>query len=104
MAPVAEAQTIIVPCSTPAAVTAINTANARSSATLRLSANGIYNITTPATAADGLPVITRNLTIVGGPNTTIRRDPTVVPHLRGRPIRAAQRGGDLHPERKRRRG
>lgn len=76
-APVAEAQTIVVPCSTPALVNAINTANTRATATLRLSANCTYNITTPATVIDGLPVITRNLTIVGGPRTTIRRDPSV---------------------------
>ena len=75
--PVAEAQTITVPCSTPALVSAINTANARGTATVRLSANCVYNIATPATATDGLPVITRNTTIVGGPRTTIRRDPTV---------------------------
>lgn len=76
-APVAEAQTIIVPCSTPALVSAISAANASGNATLRLSANCTYNITTPATAIDGLPVITRTTTIVGGPGTTIRRDPTV---------------------------
>jgi hypothetical protein len=76
-APVAQARTIIVPCTTPALVNAINTANALGTATVRLPANCTYNITTPATATDGLPVITRNITIVGGPGTTIRRDPTV---------------------------
>jgi hypothetical protein len=76
-APVAEARTITVPCSTPALVNAINTANALGTAIVRLSANCTYTITTPATAIDGLPVITRNITIVGGPRTTIRRDPTV---------------------------
>jgi hypothetical protein len=77
MAPVAEARTIVVPCSTGALVNAINTANTLGTAVLRLPANCTYNITTPATAIDGLPVITRNLTIIGGPRTTIRRDPTV---------------------------
>ncbi len=73
----AEAKTITVVCSTPALVNAINTANTLRAATVRLSPNCTYNITTPVTATDGLPVITRNTTIVGGPRTTIRRDPTV---------------------------
>ncbi|WP_141956547.1 hypothetical protein [Actinoallomurus bryophytorum] len=76
-APVAEAQTIIVPCSTPALVSAITTANTRGTATLRLSANCTYTITSPVTATDGLPVITRNVTVIGGSRTTIRRDPAV---------------------------
>ena len=91
-APVAEAQTITVPCSTPSLVNAINTANARVTATtVRLSANCIYNITTPATATDGLPVITGNVTIVGGPSTTIRRDPTVATIFRIFEVAAAAR-------------
>ena len=76
-APVAEAKTIIVRCSTPALVNAINTANSLGTATVRLSANCVYDITTPATATDGLPVITGNITVVGGPGTTIRRGPAV---------------------------
>ena len=90
-APVAEAQTFRVPCSTPALVNAINTANGLSAAILRLSANCIYNIATPATATDGLPMITGNITIVGGPNTTIRRDPTVAAIFRVFEVAAAAR-------------
>ena len=76
-APVAEARTIVVPCNTPALVNAITTANTLGAATVRLSPHCVYNITAPAATLDGLPVITRNVTIIGGPSTTIRRDPTV---------------------------
>lgn len=89
--PVAEAHTIIVPCSTPALVERINAANVLRTATLRLSANCTYNITAPAVGLDGLPVITGNLTIIGGPNTTIRRDPTVAALFRIFEVAAAGR-------------
>ena len=36
------------------------------SATIRLSAKCNYDITTPATASDGLPVITGHITVAGG--------------------------------------
>jgi hypothetical protein len=90
-APVAEAQTIVVPCSTTALVNAINTANALRTATVRLSANCVYTITTPATATDGLPVITGDIRVVGGPRTTIRRDPTVATIFRVFEVAAAAR-------------
>jgi hypothetical protein len=91
-APVAEAQTITVPCSTPALVNAINTANALGTATVRLSANCVYNITAPVPATmDGLPVITGNIRIVGGPRTTIRRDPAVAAVFRIFEVAAAAR-------------
>jgi hypothetical protein len=77
--PAAEAKGIAVPCSTPALVNAINRANTFTAATVRLSPKCIYTISTPATATDGLPVITGNVTILGGPSTTIRRDPALPP-------------------------
>jgi hypothetical protein len=54
-----------------ASITAANTVPA----VLRLTARCTYNITTPATAATGLPTITGNVTLIGGPGTTIRRAP-----------------------------
>jgi hypothetical protein len=68
-------QPIIVPCSTDALVTAINTANSLSAATVVLPGNCTYTITAPATANDGLPVITGHITLVGGRNAVIRRSP-----------------------------
>jgi hypothetical protein len=65
---------IKVPCDAAALAAAITSANT-STAVLRLSANCTYGITTPATAATGLPTITGNVTLVGGPGTAIRRAP-----------------------------
>jgi hypothetical protein len=62
--------------------------NALRTATVRLSANCVYNITT-----DGLPVITGNIRVVGGPGTTIRRDPTVAAIFRIFEVAAASRLG-----------
>ncbi|HEY0538512.1 MAG TPA: hypothetical protein VGD53_09085 [Actinoallomurus sp.] len=68
---------ISVPCSSPALATAITAANAIP-ATLSLAANCTYNITTPAVAGDtALPPITGNVTIIGGPSTSLRRDPSI---------------------------
>ncbi|MGH3380874.1 MAG: hypothetical protein ACRDP6_39680 [Actinoallomurus sp.] len=67
-------QIVHVPCSSVALANAITAANAVP-AILRLSALCTYNITTAATATDALPVITGNITLLGGPSTTIRRDP-----------------------------
>lgn len=57
-----------VPCSSPALANAITAANATPSV-LRLAPRCTYNLTT------GLPQITGNVTLVGGPSTTIKRDP-----------------------------
>ena len=65
---------VVVPCSSPALAAAITAANA-TSATLFLAANCTYDITTAATATDALPIITGNVRLVGGPSTTIRRNP-----------------------------
>ena len=63
-----------VPCSAAALAAAITSANTVP-AVLRLSANCTYSIAIPSTADTGLPTITGNVTLTGGPRTTIRRDP-----------------------------
>ncbi|MCW2862774.1 MAG: hypothetical protein JWP48_4482 [Actinoallomurus sp.] len=68
---------VSVPCSSPALAAAITAANT-TSATLLLAANCTYNVVVPATAADALPIITGNVRLVGGPSTSIRRDPAAV--------------------------
>lgn len=69
-------QIVDVPCSSTALANAIIAANAVP-ATLRLSAFCTYNITTASVAGvDALPIITGNVSLLGGPSTTIRRDPT----------------------------
>lgn len=71
----AAAQPVVgVPCSAAALASAITAANTRGGV-LRLARFCVYDIATPATAATGLPVITGDVTLVGGPSTTIRRDP-----------------------------
>jgi hypothetical protein len=68
---------VVVPCSSPALAAAITAANA-TPATLRLAANCTYDITTPAVAGStALPPITGTVTIIGGPSTTLRRDPSI---------------------------
>jgi predicted outer membrane repeat protein len=57
---------ITVPCSTPALITEINTAN-MVPATLRLARNCTY----PVSAATPLPQIIGNVTLLGGPSTAI---------------------------------
>jgi hypothetical protein len=71
------AAAVTVPCNTAALVSAINTANgAGSPQTLNLAASCTYNLTAVAATgtrgADGLPIITGNITPVGN-QTTIRR-------------------------------
>lgn len=63
-----------VPCDTPALAAAITAANAPGGAVLLLARRCTYTVTTPATAGTGLPAITGDVTLVGGPATTIRRD------------------------------
>jgi hypothetical protein len=74
----AQARALVnVPCNTPALITAISNANTAGSGTLRLASSCTYRLTTAATVGtrgpDGLPIITGNITIIGGPSTTIRR-------------------------------
>ncbi len=73
---------IRVPCNSAALAAAITTANGLGRATLRLARNCVYSITTPATATDGLPIITGIVALVGGPSTTIRRDPSAATAFR----------------------
>lgn len=70
------ARLLKVPCGPAALAAAVTAANTPAGATLRLAAGCVYSITTPATAATGLPVITGNVTLLGGPRTTIRRNPS----------------------------
>ena len=88
-APAAAAQAVTagpgvvsVPCSVSALVTAINTANSGGPSTLLLAGNCTYSITTPATASDGLPLITGHVSLVGGGNTVIRRSPAALTAFR----------------------
>jgi hypothetical protein len=63
----------VVPCSATALVTAIQQASSLRSAALRLSAGCNYVLTRSVSGGDGLPAVTGNLTIAGGPGTTISR-------------------------------
>jgi hypothetical protein len=66
-------RTIQVPCSAAALAAAITTANGLGSAILSLPTTCTYNVVTPATPADGLPIITGAVTLAGGPRTVITR-------------------------------
>jgi hypothetical protein len=77
-----------VPCGAGALASAITPAGG----VLRLAPHCVYDITTPATAATGLPVITGSVTLVGGPATTIRRAPAAAGAFRILDVAA---GGDL---------
>jgi hypothetical protein len=83
---------INVPCTTSALVTAINAANSSGPGTLLLAANCTYGITVPATASDGLPLITGHVSLVGGQNTVIRRSPAALTSFRVLDVAA---GGSL---------
>ena len=65
-----QAQVIRVACSSPALAMAINTANGLGSGTLRLASRCTYDL------AVVLPTITGNVTLIGGPATSIRRSAT----------------------------
>jgi hypothetical protein len=69
---------INVPCNANALKTAIITANGGGAAVLVLSDNCTYSIVTPASATDGLPLITGSFGLVGGQNTVIRRSPSAL--------------------------
>lgn len=72
-------QVVYVPCSTTALVSAINTANTAGSGTLELASGCDYVLTTAAGSGrgpDGLPLITGDLSIIGGTSTRIVRPPT----------------------------
>ena len=68
--------TVNVPCSTSALAAAITQANVSGVATtIVLPFSCTFNIFAPATAADGLPIITGNITLAGTQNSVIRRVP-----------------------------
>lgn len=70
------AEVVPVPCSTPALITAVTAANQAGGADLRLAAHCTYLLATPNNETDGgngLPVLTANITLLGGPSTRIRR-------------------------------
>ncbi|MGI8334492.1 hypothetical protein ACRYCC_31460 [Actinomadura scrupuli] len=71
-----------VSCSSGALVTAIQTANGIGAARLVLSPNCVYNYTAATVPGDALPIITGDVTLVGGPGTTIRRDPAAATDFR----------------------
>jgi hypothetical protein len=73
---------INVPCQTSALAAAITTANGGGAAVLALAGNCTYGIKVPATATDGLPVITGHVTLVGETNTVIRRSPAALTSFR----------------------
>jgi hypothetical protein len=73
-----------VPCSTPALISAINTANSNGSGTIRLASFCTYVLTSAAATGrgpDGLPIISGNIRLIGGESTTIRRSASA-PHFR----------------------
>jgi hypothetical protein len=84
---------ITVPCSSATLSGAITTANGLGTAILRLAPNCTYSITTPAVATSALPQITGNITLLGGPSTTIRRDPAAPTTFRVLDVAA---GATLH--------
>jgi hypothetical protein len=80
------AKVVRVPCAATALTNAIDTANRNSPAVLRLAPHCIYDLTaaypnspTPTRGPDGLPIITGNVTLLGGPTTIIRRNTTASP-------------------------
>jgi hypothetical protein len=70
-----------VACTPDALASAISTANSGSGATLLLPGGCIYNITSPATVANGLPIITEPIVLVGS-GTVIGRSPTALAAFR----------------------
>jgi hypothetical protein len=72
-------QAVSVSCSTASLITAINTANTAGSGTLLLASHCTYLLTTAngvGRGPDGLPLITGNLSLIGGNSTTIARSST----------------------------
>jgi hypothetical protein len=86
---------IRVPCNPGALVTAIRTHNGTGPAKLRLAPYCVYNYTTENDPGAALPVITGDITLVGGPNTRIRRDPAAAAFR----VMEVASGGKLRVER-----
>lgn len=67
----------------PAALTAaITQANTQGSGVIRLASDCVYAIAEPATVDEAFPVVTGDVTIVGGKNTTVARDPKAATQFR----------------------
>ncbi|MFI6602336.1 hypothetical protein ACIBHX_39310 [Nonomuraea sp. NPDC050536] len=90
------AKDVHVPCDPDALVTQIKTANGMGVARLLLAPACVYNYTTTSDAGDALPVITGDITLVGGASTTIRRDPSAPDAFR---VLEVASGGTLHVQR-----
>ncbi|WP_433176515.1 hypothetical protein [Actinoallomurus sp. CA-150999] len=89
------AKVVNVPCDPDALVTAIRTANGIGVAQLLLAPNCVYNYTTANATDDALPIITGDITLVGGPGTKIRRDPAAPGAFR---ILEVASGATLHAQ------
>ncbi|WP_214317884.1 hypothetical protein [Nonomuraea sediminis] len=87
------AKAVNVPCDPDALVAAIRTANGNGATRLLLSPVCVYNYTTTTAPDDALPIITGDITLVGGPGTTIRRDPSTSSAFR---LLEVASGGTLH--------
>ncbi|MFD9414303.1 right-handed parallel beta-helix repeat-containing protein [Streptomyces goshikiensis] len=64
-----------VPCSTASLISAIQTANSLTGSRLALASQCTYHLTTAYAGQDGLPAITKRITILGN-GATIQRDPS----------------------------
>ncbi|MEU0564666.1 hypothetical protein ABZ297_04595 [Nonomuraea sp. NPDC005983] len=85
-----------VACDPNALVTAIRTANGIGVARLILASRCVYNYTTATAPGDALPIITGDITLVGGPSTKIRRDSAAPDAFR---VLEVASGATLHVER-----
>ncbi|MFD8990697.1 right-handed parallel beta-helix repeat-containing protein [Streptomyces goshikiensis] len=64
-----------VPCSTPSLISAIQTANGGNDSRLILASHCTYHLTSAYAGQDGLPAITKRITVLGN-GATIQRDPS----------------------------
>ncbi|WP_214642618.1 hypothetical protein [Nonomuraea sp. NEAU-A123] len=87
---------VTVACDPDALVTAIRTVNGIGAARLLLAPYCDYNYATANDPGDALPVITGDITLVGGPSTKIRRDPTAPGLFR---VLEVASGATLHVQR-----
>lgn len=78
----AAAKTIKVDCDPVALQTAVTDTNAAGKGKIKLASNCVYSIANPATVNEALPVITGNVSIDGGNNTIITRDPSAATNFR----------------------
>jgi hypothetical protein len=72
----------VIDCDPAALTAAITQANGAGSGAIRLASDCVYSVTEPATPSEAFPVITGDVTIIGGKNTTIARDPKAATQFR----------------------